>query len=156
MGKRPTPRRTATARRQTPIAPRRTASLEHGPRPLAARDQRRFDRLRELCCSLPEVSCEPYGERHAAFKVRKKSFAYFLNHHHDDGKISLCAKAAPGRQQELVKAHPQRYYVPAYLGPSGWVSLRLDLPQLEWDEVFERVVEAYRLLAPRRLAEGMS
>lgn len=155
MAKRYTPRRIATARRQTTSTPRRSALLEHGPRPLAMRDQRRFDRLRTLCCSLPETSCEPYGERHAAFKVRNKTFAYFLNHHHDDGKICLCAKAAPGRQQELVKAHPQRYYAPAYLGPRGWVSLRLDLPKLEWDEVFTRVVEAYRLLAPRTLGEGM-
>jgi hypothetical protein len=41
--------------------------------------------------------------------------------------------------------------VPAYLGSRGWVGLWLDDPKPDWDEVERLVVEAYRLVAPKRL-----
>ncbi len=116
------------------------------------RDRERRERLVTLCKSLPQAACAPAGQRHLAFTVRGKTFAYYLFHHHDDGVVALCAKAPRGRQQELVKRDPQRYLVPAYLGPHGWVSLRLDLPAIRWDDVFELFVGAYRLQAPRSLA----
>lgn len=124
------------------------------PRP-ARRDVQRRARLCAVVESLPEAECVPYGERHFAFSVRDKTFAYYLFHHHDDGRAALCAKAPPGRQQQLVSRDPERYYVPAYLGRAGWVSLRLDLPRVAWDEVLALLVAAYRLQAPKRLAEEL-
>ncbi len=47
---------------------------------------------------------------------------------------------------------PERFYVPAYLARYGWISLRLDLPAVDWNEVSEFVVDSYRLVAPKRLA----
>jgi hypothetical protein len=83
--------------------------------------------------------------------VRRKTFAYYLNDHHGDGRVCICCKSSPARQRELISRAPDRYFFPAYLGSKGWVSLRLDLPRIGWDEVFECVIEAYRLQAPRRL-----
>jgi hypothetical protein len=55
-----------------------------------------------------------------------------------------------------VFRHPTRYSVPAYLGPSGWVSLRLDLKAVDWDEATELLFAAYRLQAPKRLADAVT
>jgi predicted DNA-binding protein (MmcQ/YjbR family) len=51
-----------------------------------------------------------------------------------------------------VVANPAKFYLPAYLGSSGWVALRLDVDEIDWDEVAELVVGSYRLLAPKSLA----
>ena len=42
--------------------------------------------------------------------------------------------------------------MPAYVGPRGWVALRLDVGGLDWNEVAELVVGSYKLIAPKRLA----
>jgi predicted DNA-binding protein (MmcQ/YjbR family) len=51
-----------------------------------------------------------------------------------------------------VASDPERFYLPSYVGPKGWVSLRLDFGSVDWDEVAELVLDSYRLVAPKRLA----
>ena len=111
----------------------------------------RLARLMKICLALPEAIQEP-AARHAAFLVRQHVFAYYLNDHHGDGMISVCCKALPGDNEALIAAHPERFYMPAYIGPRGWVALRLDVGGLEWNEVAELVVGSYQLIAPKRLA----
>jgi hypothetical protein len=113
---------------------------------------RRRARVIELCTSLPEAEAGSEGAPHVRFAVRRKTFAYYLEDHHGDGIVALCVKAAPGEQQALVAAEPERFLVPAYLGAKGWVSLRIDLPDVDWDEVRELATDGYRLVAPKRLA----
>ncbi len=117
----------------------------------APRDRDRLTKLLGFCEALPEIDIS--GDQHLAFRVRGKTFAYYLDDHHGDGIIALCCKATFAQQQELVARDPERYHVPAYVGAKGWVSLRLDLPRVDWDEVVELLFNAYRLQAPRRLAE---
>lgn len=114
-------------------------------------DPERLTQLLSICEALPEIDIS--GDQHLALRVRGKTFAYYLDDHHGDGIVSLCCKSTPQRQRELVSRHPGKYYVPAYVGPKGWVALRLDLPFIDWDEVADLVFNAYRLQAPRRLAE---
>jgi phosphoribosylglycinamide formyltransferase-1 len=89
---------------------------------------------------------------HAAFTVRKKKFAYFLNDHHGDGIVSICARAFPGENKALVAAHPRKFYLPAYVGPLGWVALRLDRGKPDWNEVRDLVTASYLQAAPKKLA----
>jgi hypothetical protein len=89
---------------------------------------------------------------HAGFLVRKKTFAYFLNNHHGDGIVAVTGKVLPGDNKALVAAQPDRFYLPAYIGPRGWVALRLDVGVVDWGEVAELVATSYRLVAPKRLA----
>jgi phosphoribosylglycinamide formyltransferase-1 len=117
-------------------------------------DSKRLAQLLGICEALPEIKVS--GDQHVAFRIRKKTFAYYLDDHHGDGIVSICCKSTFERQAELVGRHPSRYYVPDYVGPKGWVALRLDLPHVDWDEVAGLVFEAYRLQAPRRLAEQVS
>src|SRR5579863_5052761 len=108
-------------------------------------------RLTEICLALPEATREIKGE-HASFLVRKKVFAYFLNDHHGDGIVSICGKALPGDNTALVASDPVRFYLPAYIGPRGWVGLRLDVGEVDWEEVQELVTGSYLQTAPRKLA----
>jgi len=107
-------------------------------------------RLLQLGEALPEASCS--GGQHVAFSVRGRNFAYYLDDHHGDGLIALCCKAAPGEQEALVAADPERFYRPAYVGSKGWVAVRLDLDEVDWTEVGELLTESYRLVAPKRLS----
>ena len=116
-----------------------------------ASEDARLTRLATICEAFPEVEREYMGV-HARFVVRKKTFAYFLNDHHGDGIVALCVKVVPGENSELIASDPERFYRPAYLGANGWVGLRLDVDEIDWDEVAAFAVNSYRLIAPKRLA----
>ena len=111
----------------------------------------RLTRLTAICSSFPEAERQSKGD-HASFLVRKKVFAYYLHNHHGDGIVSICAKTLPGDNVTLIAANPAKFYSPAYIGPRGWVGLRLDQGEIDWDEVREMVAGSYLLTAPRRLA----
>ena len=111
----------------------------------------RLVRLTKISLALPETVRQCHGS-HAAFLVRKKTFAYFLNDHHGDGIVAVTGKAMPGDNAALAAAQPGRFYLPAYIGPKGWVALRLDVGKIHWDEVTELVRGSYLLIAPKRLA----
>jgi phosphoribosylglycinamide formyltransferase-1 len=109
-------------------------------------------RLTALALALPEATRELSGS-HATFRVRKKVFAYFLDNHHGDGMVAVTCKVLPGENTALASAQPKRYYLPAYVGPRGWVALRLDLAKIDWSEVRDLLLSGYLLTAPKRLAE---
>lgn len=109
-----------------------------------------LQRLTAIALALPEARRELSGS-HASFRVRKKTFAYFLDNHHGDGIVAVTCKVLPGENAALAKAQPKRYYLPAYIGPRGWVALRLDLCNIDWSEVRELLLTSYLLTAPKRL-----
>jgi len=111
----------------------------------------RLVRLTKICLAFPEATRREMGS-HASFLVRKRTFAYYLDNHHGDGIVAVCCKTALGENAELAASDPARFYLPAYIGPRGWVALRLDRGDADWDEVAGLVVESYRLAAPKRLA----
>lgn len=113
---------------------------------------KRRSRLIEICKQLPESVVEVAGESHLSFKVRKKIFAYYLFDHHGDGIISFWCKSTLNEQRRLVKDDPVTFFVPAYVGPRGWVGIRLDLNEVDWDTVSELAQRAYQAVAPRKLA----
>ena len=113
------------------------------PRPLT--------RLRRHCLALPEAhEVEAWGE--PTFRVRNKLFAMYADsaNHHGDGRSAVWCKAAPGNQSLMVKAAPDRYFVPPYVGPSGWVGVYLDA-DTDWDELAGLLRDSYRMTAPKKL-----
>jgi len=114
-------------------------------------EDKRLVRLTKICLALPEATREYMG-LHARFAVAKKTFAYFLNDHHGDGIVGVTCKVLPGDNKVLIAANPARFYMPDYIGPKGWVALRLDVGEVDWDEVSELVIGSYLLVAPKRLA----
>jgi hypothetical protein len=117
------------------------------PRPLA--------RLRKLCLSLPEAhEVEAWGE--PTFRVKNKLFAMYADagNHHGAGRPAVWCKAAPENQALMVRAAPDRYFVPPYVGPSGWVGVWLD-HEVDWDDLADLLHDAWRLTAPRKLLAAL-
>ena len=110
----------------------------------------RLTRVSAICLAFPEVSREICNS-HATFRIGKKAVAYYLDNHHGDGIVAISCKVMPGENDKLIAANPERFYMPAYVGPRGWVALRLDRGQIDWEEVEELLKGSYRLLAPKRL-----
>lgn len=116
-----------------------------------AAEDPRLSRFTRICLALPEAA-RRYQGRHAAFLVRKRIFAYYLDDHHGDGIVAIACKEPPGENADLAATFPARFYLPAYIGPRGWVALRLDAGRIDWGEVAELAADSYRLIAPQRLA----
>ena len=117
-------------------------------------EDRRLIRISRICARLPRTERD-YNGRHAAFRVAKKTYAWFLHDHHGDGIVSLCVKVLPGDNARLAAASPERFYPPAYLASRGWVALRLDRGAIDWDEVTELLKGSYKLIAPKSLGGGV-
>lgn len=113
---------------------------------------KRLTQVTELALALPDATRKVHGS-HAQFLVRKKTFAYFLDNHHGDGIVSVTCKVMAGDNKALVEAQPRRFYLPAYIGPKGWIALRLDVGKIDWEEVKELLLGSYMLVAPKKLAE---
>ena len=108
-------------------------------------------RVRAICLALPEVTERPSHGSPAWFVRDRKTLVMFLDDHHGDGRLALWVPAPPGAQADMVDEEPERFFVPPYVGGRGWVGVRLDR-DVDWDEVAGIVTDAYRLVAPKRLA----
>jgi predicted DNA-binding protein (MmcQ/YjbR family) len=113
-------------------------------------------RLRKLCLALPEsLEVEAWGE--PTFRVRNKLFAMYAsaNTHHGNGRPAVWCKAGPGNQAIMVRAAPDRFFVPPYVGPSGWIGIWLD-GVVDWSELAGLLQDSYNLVAPKRLRQASS
>jgi phosphoribosylglycinamide formyltransferase-1 len=113
-----------------------------------------LDRLRGIALALPEAYEKPsHGTR--AFGVEGgKMFAYFQQNHHGDGITAVLVKTSGEEEQAmLIESDPELYYRPAYLGPAGWVGIRLDRPPVDWAHVEQWLGKSWRRAAPRRLTK---
>lgn len=111
-----------------------------------------LERLRRIIRGFPETS-EKISHGAPTFWGGKKTFATFHVDHHGDGRVAVWCKVPPGAQEALVESDPESFFVPPYVGPSGWVGIRLDR-EVPWDVVAGLLEEGYRMVAPRRaLAE---
>lgn len=108
-------------------------------------------RVRELCTSLPEVEERPSHGECTWFVRGKKVFVQMSDHHHDD-RLGLWCAAPPGVMVELVEQESTRFFRPPYVGAKGWLGVYLDVPDVDWDELREIVRDAYRTVAPAKLA----
>ena len=108
-------------------------------------------RLRKLCLSLPEAhEVEAWGE--PTFRVKNKLFAmYAANGHDGEGRNAIWCKATAVNQRLMVEAAPDRFFVPPYVGPSGWVGVYLDV-DVDWKELEDLLWDAWRMTAPKKLA----
>src|SRR5262245_52188508 len=115
----------------------------------------RRQKVLSLVSALPEAAAEVCGGRHLSFKVRGKTFGYFLNDHHGDGRVALNCKTAPGVNDTLARVASDRFFIPKYVGARGWLGLWLDLAKIDWAQIEDVITEAYRLVAPRTLVSQL-
>ncbi|NLU73933.1 MmcQ/YjbR family DNA-binding protein [Streptomyces sp. HNM0575] len=105
-------------------------------------------RLRELCLSLPEVveGTNHHGE--PSWRIRRRTLVQ-ISERHPSGRRSFWVPAPAGAKEAMIATEPERFFSPPY-GGRNWVGVYVDVP-VDWTEVRELVVDAYRLIAPRTL-----
>ncbi len=114
--------------------------------------ERVLARIRDVCLGLPETS-ERLSRGAPTFFVRaKRAFLMVMTNHHGDGRFAIWCAAAPGMQEMLVEADPERFFRPPYVGHRGWLGVHLDRG-LDWDELAGIAEDAYAEVAPPALVE---
>ena len=110
-----------------------------------------IQQLRARALALPEAH-EVEAWSAPTFRVRNKMFAMFADEKsgHGGGRPAVWIKAGPGNQELLVASKPERYFVPPYMGPSGWVGVWLDR-RPNWKDVAELLRDGWTLVAPKKL-----
>ena len=111
-------------------------------------------RLRKLCLALPQAhEVLAWGE--PTFRIRNKIFAMYASadSHHGGGRPAVWCMAGPGNQELMIRANPERYFAPPYVGPSGWIGIYLDR-RVSWASVADLLRDAHQLRSagtkPRR------
>jgi predicted DNA-binding protein (MmcQ/YjbR family) len=107
-------------------------------------------RLRKICLALPEAhEVEAWGE--PTFRVNNKLFAMYASatNHHGAGHHAVWVKSTPINQSLMIAAKPNRYFSPPYVGPSGWVGVRLD-GRVNWKELADVLRDAYDITVAKK------
>jgi hypothetical protein len=118
-----------------------------------ARARNPLAKLRKIITAWPETD-ERISHGSPTWWGGKKTFATFHDSHHGDGRVAVWCKASFEQQQDLVEADPEIFFVPPYVGPSGWVGIRLDR-DVSWDTVAEILENGYRMVAPKRALRAL-
>lgn len=108
-----------------------------------------LERLRRLCLALPGAT-EKLSHGAPAWFARGRQFAAFADDHHGDGRLAVWCKAPPGAQHDLVASDPERYFVPPYVGASGWVGVRLEADRADWGAVEAVLAHGHALVVSPR------
>jgi len=150
-----TPKKKAAAKKTVAkkVAAKTTAKATAKKKPNAKGAPDALGRLRQICLALPEAhEVEAWGE--PTFRVRNKLFAMHSSAgtHHGRGRPGVWIASTHVSQDMVLRARPDRYFSPPYVGPSGWIGAWLDKSPL-WGEITELLRDAYRLKAPKKLAD---
>ena len=134
------------------------------PRVLAEYASRPFDagwieaQVDSLAQQLPEVGRKTsHGSPGWSVGGEKgKLFAIIADHHHGEEAVGLLVKASgPDEMTGLIEAQPDIYYWPKYYGASGWLGIKLNRRDVDWDQVREWLERSWRACAPPRLTKLM-
>lgn len=102
------------------------------------------DMVRRIALALPGAEEAPSWDGQPSFRVRATSFLRTR----DDGE-TLVAKVNYYERRFLIEADPRAFFVTDELRQHPWVLVRLSA--VSEDVLRERIEEAWRLVAPKRL-----
>ncbi|HET8926306.1 MAG TPA: MmcQ/YjbR family DNA-binding protein [Microbacterium sp.] len=112
-------------------------------------------RVREIALGYPEAS-EKVSHGRPTFYTQKV-FCYYGGSVKVDGEWTRHDRAVmlqPDPGDEPALRQDPRFWIPGYLGPSGWLGIDLD-DDTDWTEIAELIDASYRATAPRRLVRGL-
>lgn len=116
-------------------------------------------RVDEVASALPEVIRKTsHGAPGWGVGPEKtaKLFAIIADHHHGEQAVGLLVKASGADEMNgLIEASPDTYYWPKYYGASGWLGIRLNRRDVDWDQVADWLERSWRACAPPRLTKLM-
>ena len=116
-----------------------------------------IDRLRKIIRAWPETD-ERISHGSPTFWGGKKTFASFHDNHHGDGRVAVWIKSDFDTQESLVEASPERFFVPPYVGPSGWIGVLIGgkgASKVDWGVVEGLLEDGYRSVAPKRALKAL-
>ena len=110
--------------------------------------------VRKICLAFPETfEKEAWGG--PTFRVNGgKMFVMYVDNHHNDGITGIWCAAPLGAQAMLIDLDPKRFFKPPYMGPSGWIGIRLDTPKVDWKEVQSIIGDGYRMSLPKKMLKA--
>jgi phosphoribosylglycinamide formyltransferase-1 len=114
-------------------------------------------RVDELARKLPAVGRKTsHGSPGWAVGGEKgKLFAIIADHHHGEEAIGLLVKSSGSDEMSgLIEAQPEIYYWPKYYGASGWLGIKLNRRDVDWEQVGDWLARSWESVAPRRLLEA--
>jgi hypothetical protein len=110
-------------------------------------------RVRTIALGFPEAT-EKVSHGRPTFSAPKMFAVYGGSRKNPDGPMLRYPHALVVRVDDSERPALQqdgRFFLPAYLGPYGWLGLDLDAGRPDWEEVAELVDASFRLQAPTRL-----
>ncbi|MGI9624777.1 MAG: MmcQ/YjbR family DNA-binding protein [Acidimicrobiales bacterium] len=113
-------------------------------------------RLTEICLALPGSDRKVSHGRPAFFT--KKIFAIYgavLKGDHHAGDYDQALVFLPDPAETAAYDQDERFFVPAYWGPSGWLGIDLGAGRVDWQEVAELVEDSYRATASKKLISDL-
>ena len=119
-------------------------------------DDRYLARLRAICLALPEAA-EKDSHGHPNFYT-KKVFAVFggvVKGDHGSDRWSQSVLVLPDLLSREASLSDQRFFVPGYYGPYGWIGLDFRAAEVDWAEVADLVEQSYRNTATARLVRQL-
>jgi hypothetical protein len=125
-----------------PAAKKKSAKTQSKARRPAGPAAAALARVRRACLALPDTA-EKIAWGSPTFRVGGRLFVMFVDDHHGDGRLAIWCNAAEGAQEAFVTSDPERYFIPPYVGPSGWLGVRLDRG-LALEEVSRRIRAAHQ------------
>lgn len=108
-------------------------------------------RVREIALAFPGAA-EKESHGRPAFYTRKV-FGYYGGSVRFDGEWEPHDRAIvflPDPVERPALEADERFWVPAYLGPSGWLGLDIDV-RSDFEEVSELLEDSFRITALKRL-----
>ena len=105
-------------------------------------------KVRKIVAQWPETH-DKISHGMPTFWGGKKTFVSISDNHHGSGIQALWIKSTKDAQEDLVAMDPDTFYVPPYVGPSGWIGVRIDRKP-DWVMIEGLLEEAYRMVAPKR------
>lgn len=122
-------------------------------------DDPHLAKVRELAMAYPDAAMKVSHGRPAFYTT--KVFAYFGGSEKTGGEWiqhPRCVLLLPDEAERPILLEDDRVFVPAYLGPSGWIGF--ELPDLSaaadaWEEVDDLLDASYRRTAGKRRVERL-
>ena len=111
-------------------------------------DEAIIERIRKIALALPDAY-EKLSHGEPTFFNKAGVFVMVDNHHHGSKHLSVWCNAPPGAQESLVEADPKHFFVPPYVGKSGWLGVHLDTG-LPWPVISDLVAQSYATTAARK------
>lgn len=119
-----------------------------------------LSRVRELCLALPGAE-ETASHGRPAFRTITAFVNYRYGPKGGEHKPDHTLLVLPDPEDEAALLADPRFFVPAYLGPAGWLGIDLSddgataPDDVAWDEVAELIEASYRRTAPTRLVRDL-